>query len=268
MLRVKLQENTQLNLSSYNRKELDFLCRIGNRNTVLSAGGAHTLARTSQGLVYGFGENRSGWLGLGDTENRTTPQLLNVFDIIAVSAGDYHSLILNSQGQVFSFGENYKGQLGAGSLRQKLITIPTLIRRREIGQIMAISAGSIHSLILNSQGQVFSFGSDEEGQLGIGYEEESEYYPAPVRIRALENIIAISAGYDHSLFLNSQGQVYSCGGNEYGQLGIGDDVDEQETPTLIETSEIGKIIAIAAGSFFSLILNSQGQWIWSVRTQG
>jgi alpha-tubulin suppressor-like RCC1 family protein len=257
MLRTKLQENTQLDLSQYTKEELGFLCRIGDRNTVLSAGGTYSLVRTSQGLVYSFGagDERTG-NGRETTDNDyNIPMPIKINNIVAVSVGWNYSLILNDQGQVFSFGGNYYGQLGLGLSRGEVVTFPTkTIDDQKVGKIVAISAGHDHSLILNSQGQVFSFGSNEDGKLGLGTKEK--FYPEPMRIGALENIIAISAGYNHSLFLNSQGQAYSCGGNDYGQLGLEDGVD---VPTLIDDPDLGEIIAISAGFYCSLLLNSQGQ---------
>jgi alpha-tubulin suppressor-like RCC1 family protein len=87
-------------------------------------------------------------------------------DIIGISAGGEHSLILNSNGQVFSFGGNMCGHLGLGDEKNR--NQPTIIKNIGIGRIAAISAGVCHSLIANSEGQVFSFGSNLSGQLGLG----------------------------------------------------------------------------------------------------
>jgi hypothetical protein len=109
MLRNKLQENTRLDQTTFTRKELGLLCRIGDPNSVLSAGRNHSLVRASQRQVFSFGGNQYGQLGLGDNDNRLAPTLIDISDIIAVSAGTEHSLILDVQGQVFSFGNNLSG---------------------------------------------------------------------------------------------------------------------------------------------------------------
>jgi alpha-tubulin suppressor-like RCC1 family protein len=255
ILRVKLQEETRLDLSHYDQKELGLLCQMNQKKTIISAGTDHSLIVNSQGQVYSFGNNVQGQLGLGDPVNRDTPSLITTPGlgyIISVSAGGRHSLILNSQGQVFSFGSNINGELGLGEMGGR--DIPTLITNPKIGRIIAISAGYNHSLLLNSRGQVFAFGSNEVGKLGRDNMNKS-FIPLLVKTSGLGKIVAISAGSDDSFLLNSQGQVFGFGDNDHGQLGLGD-IKSRNTPTLIDLPEV---VAISAWSSHSLFLDSQGQ---------
>lgn len=215
---------------------------------------------TDQHSVLSFGDDRYGQLGIGNQYYESIPLIVRVSgssEIIAISAGEFHSLILDSKGQVFSFGENKDGQLGLGAMNFR--DIPTLIETSGIGEIVAISAGGSHSLILNSHGQVFSFGSNDEGQLGLGL-ENIDHKSVPTLIEASEigDIVSISASFNHSLLLNSQGQVFGFGSNQTQQLGSTRGEYETE-PILIEHSDFGRIIAISAGNYYSLIMNSQGQ---------
>src|SRR3972149_5532147 len=82
-----------------------------------------------------------------------------------------------------------------------------------------ISAGDGHSLVLDPQGQVWSFGHNDLGQLGLGYRQNRD---RPEVIPNLTFIMAISAGGNHSLVLDQQGQVWAFGGNRFGQLGLSD----------------------------------------------
>jgi alpha-tubulin suppressor-like RCC1 family protein len=183
--------------------------------------------------------------------------------ITAISAGAGHSLVLNFQGRVYSFGYNGHGQLGLGKKGNK--DSPTLIPIScpQMEEIIAISAGTFHSLILNDQGQVLSFGANKDGRLGLG---DQKGRLAPTLIESFEKIdppgsarvVAISAGGRHSLFLTHQGQVFSCGYNRYGQLGLSDDASRL-VPTLIDSLENRKIIAISAGGTHSLLLDSRGR---------
>lgn len=116
-----------------------------------------------------------------------------------------------------------------------------------------ISAGQDHSLIYNSKGEIYSFGGNNYGQLGLGDNIDRN---VPTLITGLNNIIDVSADYHTSLILNSDGEVYSCGYNQEGQLGLGDYTD-RNVPTLI--IGLSNIVQIIASSTHSLALNTEGR---------
>src|SRR5690349_17347399 len=108
-----------------------------------------------------------------------------------------------------------------------------------------ISCGGHHSLLLNEDGLVFSFGKNEYGQLGLGNKIDQT---TPQLITSLENIRIkkISCGRDHSLLLSEDGLIYSFGFNQFGQLGLGN-FDNQSTPQLIRSLENIRIKNISCG---------------------
>lgn len=230
----------------------------------VSASGARSLLLDSQGQVWSFGE---GYLGLGDYHQRPVPTRLEIPKMTAISVGGEHSLLLDSQGQIWIFGSNAYHQLGTGD--QELF-LPELLKMINI-EIIAISAGGLHSLVLTRAGQVLSFGDNSDGQLGLNDFKRRFSPEAPEIVDdSLTQclIVAISAGYLHSLVLDDQGRVFSFGENEHGQLGLGEDYSEEDavtTPTMIE--KISNIVAILAGTTHSLLLDSRGQ-VWSFGQNG
>ena len=93
--------------------------------------------------------------------------------------------------------------------------------------ISQISVGGNHSLALDSEGQIYAWGSNDYGQLGNGDTTDSN---TPVKVDTSgvldgKTISQISAGNYHSLALDSEGQIYAWGGNYVGQLGNGDTTD-------------------------------------------
>jgi hypothetical protein len=257
-----LNESGQLGLTDQINRTTPNL--IGTVDVVaISAGSYHSLILDAKGQVASFGYGGSGRLGLGYTNSRSIPVLIGTSDIIDVSAGGAHSLILNDRGQVFSFGLNKLGQLGIGHIDDH--HTPTLIN---LPKVIAISAGGMYSLFLNSRGQVYSCGENIHGQLGLG---DIKKRKTPIEITGIGEIVAISAGEAHSLLLTSRGQVLSFGDNRSGQLGLGKISTKGPkqiglgqklkilSPTPINQSEIGVIVAISAGHYHSLILNFQGQ---------
>jgi alpha-tubulin suppressor-like RCC1 family protein len=123
--------------------------------------------------------------------------------------------------------------LGAGlGGPMQTFNLPMLIDDPKIGTIVAISAGSSSSFILNSQGQIFGFGNGQSGRLGIG-NSMFQYSPVLISGSGIGKVLDITTGQYHSLLLNDQGQIYSFGDNESGRLGLGD-TKEKWVPMLIE----------------------------------
>jgi alpha-tubulin suppressor-like RCC1 family protein len=238
--------------------------------TAIAAGWSHTLFLRSDGKVFACGYNAQGQLGDGTTTQQNTPIAISTTNIgtslpiTAIAAGDLHSLFLRSDGKVFACGYNAFCQLGNGTTTDS--STPIAISTTNIGTslpITAISAGYYHSFFLRSDGKVFACGRNDFGQLGDGTTTNNS---TPIAILTTNigtslPIIAIAAGYLHSLFLRSDGKVFACGRNGSGQLGDGT-TTHNSTPIAILTTNIGTslpITAIAGGELHSLFLRSDGK---------
>jgi alpha-tubulin suppressor-like RCC1 family protein len=129
----------------------------------------------------------------------------------------------------------------------------------------AISTGWNHTLILQANGTVWAFGDNTSGDLGNGGTAPST---TPVQATGLPSVVAVAAGYYHSLALDSSGHVWSWGYNAQGQLGNGSsDGNPHSTPTQI--SGLSSIVAVAAGQYHSLALDSSGNlWSWGYNGDG
>jgi hypothetical protein len=161
---------------------------------------------------------------------------------IGISASREHGFYIKD-GNVSAFGEEIDDHLNTD--------IPILVLN--LNNVKQVSAGGNHTLALTKDGQVYSFGANELGQLGLGHSNSTI---APTLISGLNNIVQISAGDNHSLLLTKNGKIYSFGYNQYGQLGLGD-YEERSTPTLV--SNINNIMQISAGGYYSLLLNKNGE---------
>ena len=228
------------------------------------------------GHIYCWGSNIRGQLGNGEinlTSGELTPvaviaepNSVNLLeDIQAICAGSRHSMALDEDGHVYIWGNpeweyerNYvpyldHGTLGDGSPQNTSSSTPVMVRagqqnpadpNAELSNIIDISAGAAHSMALDSDGHVWTWGHNRYGQLGIG--EDSTYVAIrPVKVlsgdgntKYLENIVDIAAGYGFCLALDTDGIVWSWGVGGVGQLGLGN-TSNYSTPQRMNCAEDG-----------------------------
>jgi alpha-tubulin suppressor-like RCC1 family protein len=139
--------------------------------TAAAGGGAHSLALTSTGAVYAWGYNGNGELGTGNTTNSSTPVAvtgLSGVDVKAVSAGADHSLALTSTGAVYAWGYNNAGQLGNGTTTNALTALLVPFPADGSATVVSISAGRFDSFALESDGSLWAWGYNYQGQYGNG----------------------------------------------------------------------------------------------------
>jgi alpha-tubulin suppressor-like RCC1 family protein len=243
------------------------MSKLGSRTiTQVAAGTDYSLLLADDGAVFSFGANTYGKTGLGTNVGGTvvaTPidaSNLGGRKIIQVSAGRDHSLLLAEDGSVFSFGANYINQIGRlTDSGDTLVATPIDASKFGGRKIAQVSAGGYHSLLLADDGNVFAFGMNDFKQLGIPYVINVPI-ATPIDASNLGKIVQIAAGHEHSLLLAEDGTVYSFGFNLYGQGGIGTDFDVIHWATPIDAALLGgrKIVQVAAGDFYNLLLAEDG----------
>ncbi|MBP6884172.1 MAG: hypothetical protein KBC06_02985, partial [Candidatus Pacebacteria bacterium] len=185
----------------------------------VATGGQHndstsTFALTSGGLVYAWGYNAFGNLGDATGVPRNRPALVSgITNVIAISAGSATAYALKSDGTVWAWGANGSGQTGNGTTSTSVNT-PTQISG--LSGITAIASGTGSGYALKSDGTVYSWGQNNQGQLGDG---SSTQRSSPAVIGGLSGITGISAGSTHAFAIKSDGSVWGWGYNAVGQIG-------------------------------------------------
>ncbi len=212
--------------------------------------------------AFAFGLNEHGQLGLGDTDSRDRPAKIgSLSGAVGVAAGGSHSLLLVKDdffADVYAFGNNEYGQLGLGYFGGSA-WLPTMVDelnfvvRHGGTRCVAAAGGGEHSLVLLESGEVYAFGRNHIGQLGLGDLDDRH---TPTKIEALPGpATAVAAGWYYSLVLLENGDVYAFGVNASGQLGQGD-TTSRRTPTKVPL--LSNVVAVAAGSSYSLVLLENG----------
>ena len=186
--------------------------------------------------------------------------------VMAVAAGNDFSMALCADGTVAAWGFNYDGELGDGTGFDSDVPVAVDTTTALNGRtVVAITAGDSHALALCADGTVASWGYNGDGRLGDNSTTDRWSPVAVVSNGVLTGkaVVAISAGFGHSLALCADGSVVSWGANESGQLGDGT-VTQRIAPIMVSTTQgssalSGKTVtAIVAGGYHSLALCADG----------
>lgn len=223
----------------------------------MAAGRGHSLALTSDGSVYSWGQNNYGQLGDGTTTLRSTPAKVNLRGkAIAVAAGTAHSLALLEDGTVWAWGIDENGELGdyEGEL-STLVSSPMKVP--DLPFIKQIQAGGSHSLALDSSGTVWSWGRNDRGQLG---DEYGDNLLGVVKVTIAAKIALIAAGGDSSFAVDESGKAWSWGRGDNFQLGDGY-TNDRAYPLLVPG--LDKVASISISTYFVSLTRTNGEyWSW------
>eukprot|EP00742_Colponemidia_sp_Colp-10_P003198 GILJ01003407.1.p1 GENE.GILJ01003407.1~~GILJ01003407.1.p1 ORF type:complete len:594 (-),score=58.29 GILJ01003407.1:163-1944(-) len=246
-----LKERCEPTLASF----FDTLCV-----SQVAAGNEHTLVVTEEGEVYTCGFNGSGQLGHGHNANITAPQVVEALmgkKVISLASanGCEHFVALTDSGEVYTCGYNNYGQLGLGNTTN--LQIPTLVQALATKKIVNVSCSYYHTVFVCENDEVYSCGRNDSCQLAHGTNGH-EYTPRLIESLRGKRVIQTACGLHHTLFVTDKGEVYSCGLNDYGQLGHGDN-NGRSTPTRIEALRGQFIIQVACGYYHSVCRTDQGQ---------
>ena len=181
-------------------------------------------------------------------------QIPGLTGVVAVAAGADHSLALKSDGTVWAWGRNSSGQLGVATTGEQ--SVVPVKASCPVGMI-AIAAGTGHSVALLKDGTVWAWGDNTYGQMGGGTGGTSL---TPHMIPGLEGVIAIASGGDHVLALKRDGSLWAWGRNSSGQLGNNSTTDN-DGPVRVPLSE--PVLGTAGGGNHSVAVTKSGHvWAW------
>ena len=298
-------QSCQCGISSSKKEIIQSPINLSEINNIkakkISCGNEHNLILTLNNELYGFGSNDDGVLCLEDplikTEKMIKIPIPENETIKEISSGTVHNLILTSSGKIYSWGSSQGGQLGHSEefitdiFRRSNRTFITKPKEVEFfnSPIKKISCGEAHSLALTEDGLVYSWGFSSSGQLGLGFCEDT-FEPGtgmskcrvfePRLVNSLPEIRDISAGGTYSMFITEKKEIYACGVNDLGQLGISDlpnqnhvfDKDNSKCydfvyPTLIECFFSMKVDLVSCGEGHCLAVvkdsTSMKRTVWS-----
>jgi alpha-tubulin suppressor-like RCC1 family protein/uncharacterized protein YkwD len=183
---------------------------LTGRIKAIAAGDNHTVALEDRtGQMWVFGLNIAGCLGTGDPDrlfyqDPTKPAEIDEFtgrDIVSIAADSFNSYAVDKEGRVWAMGSNGFHQLGP-----MVDTLSHDASAHQIPQLPAmveVDAGSGHALALTHTGDLWSWGSNSTGQLGLGVVIGPDHAPGRIGI---DHVTSFSAGYLHSLAIGHRSE--------------------------------------------------------------
>uniref|UniRef100_A0A665UKG8 RCC1 and BTB domain-containing protein 2-like n=1 Tax=Echeneis naucrates TaxID=173247 RepID=A0A665UKG8_ECHNA len=245
--------------------------RLIRQACVFGSAANEALYVTVNDEVFALGTNCSGCLGLGDLQSTIEPRRIDVLcgkKIVSLSYGTGpHVVIATADGEVFAWGHNGYSQLGNGTTNHGLT--PALVSTNLLSKrVTEVACGSHHTIALTTDGEVYAWGYNNSGQVGSG---STANQPTPRRVSScLQNkvVVNIACGQLCSMAVLDNGEIYGWGYNCNGQLGLGNN-GNQQTPCRIAALQGVNIIQVACGYAHTLALTDEGLiYAWGANSYG
>ncbi|OMJ95254.1 hypothetical protein SteCoe_1469 [Stentor coeruleus] len=220
-----------------------------------------------------FGYGHYGQLGQPCQTFSLSPIIISIPEpITQISAGDGHTILLTESQKLYTFGKNTFGQLGLG--HSFPISSPSLVSCLQLKKIESVYCGSEHTLALTNEGEIYSWGLNIKGQLGLG---DTNSRNTPTLIESIssrqiqyqgillekgERVVQAACGGLHTLVLTDKNKILSCGhGNNYA-LGLGVTENVMKFTYIKSLEGLGKIDKIKAGLSHSAAIIQGYLYIW------
>jgi alpha-tubulin suppressor-like RCC1 family protein len=230
-------------------------------------GEQHSLALKSNGTVWAWGNDGWGQLGNGKYMSSSSPiQVPGLSRVTGIAAGSLHNLALKSDGTVWGWGFNYFGQVGLGTSGNRG-NVLSPVQVKGLAGVIAVAAGGDTSYALKSDGTVWAWGYDGQGELGNGTGDESPH-GAPTMAKNIGTAVAIAAGVEHGLAVLANGTVSAWGDNQTSELGAATTATcgfyrSPCSRVPVQVKGMNGVVAVSGGYGYTLALKSDGTaWGW------
>jgi len=229
----------------------------------VASGAAFTIANKSDGTMWSWGLNGAnyGQLGLNDTVSRSSPVQIGALTTwYKIAAGDRHVLAIKTDGSLWSWGAYGSGRLG---LNDAAISRSSPVQVGGLTNWYEVAAGEAHSIAVKTDGTLWAWGFNSNGQLGLG---DTANRSSPVQVGALNNWYEVAAGASFSVAIKTDGSLWSWGFNNAGQLG------QNNTVARSSPVQIGALTTwyqVATSNSSTLAIKTDGSlWAWGYNGYG
>ncbi|KAM7524345.1 hypothetical protein LguiA_014247 [Lonicera macranthoides] len=223
--------------------------------------------------VFSWGSGVNYQLGTGNAHIQKLPckvDSLHGSFIKSVSSAKFHSVAVSAKGEVFTWGFGRGGRLGhpdfdihsgqAAVITPRQVTYGLGARR-----VKTVAAAKHHTVVATEGGEVFTWGSNREGQLGY---TSVDTQATPRRVSSLKSrIVAVAAANKHTAVVSESGEVFTWGCNKEGQLGYGtSNSGSNYTPRVVEYLKGKFFMGVATAKYHTIVLGGDGEvFTWGHR---
>ncbi|XP_052719637.1 E3 ubiquitin-protein ligase HERC2-like [Crassostrea angulata] len=251
-------------------RQITSLSQYVIKKVAVHSGGRHSLALTTDGKVFSWGEGDDGKLGHFSRWNCDKPRLIEALKskrVRDIACGSSHSAAITSNGDLYTWGLGEYGRLGHGDNTTQLK--PKQVKALAHERVVQVACGSrdAQTLALTDEGKVYSWGDGDFGKLGRGGSEGCNVPHEVDRLRD-QKVCQIECGAQFSLALTKSGQVWTWGKGDYFRLGHGTDAHVRK-PQIVEGLKGKKIVHVAVGALHCLAVTDSGQvFAWGDNDHG
>ena len=270
----------------------NYISKFNASNCIeISSFSSHNLCIDNDHRVYSWGKGEHGRLGTGQNKSIDIPRIiepLRQYKVKHVAVGLSHSLVLTDDGNVWSFGCGEHGRLGHGDSAE--IRTPKLIEGliKTSIHVNHISCGAYHSCAITTNGQLYTWGKNDQGQCGLGSNAQKDVM-IPTKVN-LDNAMNkpdadnnnnndndkclasyCDSGWEHTLLITAEGMVVSWGiGYEGHRPVLGHGTEKAEfAPKVIENLRNIRIIDVSCGWDHSMCVSDDCKlYSWGDGLQG
>jgi alpha-tubulin suppressor-like RCC1 family protein len=232
----------------------------------VSSGGYHTAAIKTDGTLWTWGANYTGYLGTNDTDNRSTPvtTFAGGTNWKQVSSGNGHTAAIKTDGTLWTWGSGNAGRLGTNDTINRSTPVTTFAGGTNWKQV---SSGSGHTLALQDDGvnkELYVFGNNSSGQLGTNV--IPTIIPGEVFGNA-SNWKQVGAGTRHTAAIKTDGTLWTWGSGGNGRLGTNDTTQRNTPVTTFAGGTNWK--QVSSGGYHTAAIKTDGTlWTWGFGGSG
>ncbi|XP_074270927.1 uncharacterized protein LOC141594833 [Silene latifolia] len=223
--------------------------------------------------IYSWGSGTNYQLGTGNAHLQKLPCKLDALQgsyIKLTAASKFHSVAVTAQGELYTWGFGRGGRLGhpefdIHSGQAAVITPRQVVSGLGSRRVKAVAAAKHHTVIATESGEVFTWGSNREGQLGYA---SVDTQPTPRKVSSLKlKIKAVAAANKHTAAVSETGEVFTWGCNKEGQLGYGtSNSSSNNTPRLVEYLKGKVFTGVTTAKYHTVVLGADGEvFTWGHR---
>uniref|UniRef100_A0A7S4J9R9 RCC1-like domain-containing protein n=1 Tax=Guillardia theta TaxID=55529 RepID=A0A7S4J9R9_GUITH len=249
--------------------------RVNQNIKDIACGVCHSLVLCNDGSVFSFGGNVHGQLGLDIPLERKIfkPQRVCLpGKCVSIACGDFHSMFLLEEGDLFACGLNCCGQLGIGDSCEN-VSRPLPVEAFDGVGVREVGCGGEHTIVVDRNEGVWAFGSNCFGQLGC-LKHPSTFHPPescketePIEMvfrpdKPAVRVSKIICGVQHTILLFEDGELWGCGRNTFGALGLTHEAMAYHltpiTPWWKQFHNFSRVLEVACGFDFTIAALDNG----------